>query len=41
MPILEDGSEALIHIAERLARAGRFAVLVNGRFAMSVAKVSV
>jgi hypothetical protein len=37
---LEDGSEALVHVAERLARAGRLAVLVDGGLAMSVAIVS-
>ena len=37
---LEDGPEALIHVAERLARAGRLAVLVDGGLAMSVAIVS-
>ena len=40
LPILEDGSEALVHVAERLARAGRLAVLVDGGLAMSVAIVS-
>jgi hypothetical protein len=41
LPSLEDGSEAFVHIAERLARAGRLAVLVDSGLAMSVAGVSV
>ena len=41
LTILEDGSEAFVHIAERLARAGRLAVLVDSGLAMSVAGVSV
>jgi hypothetical protein len=40
LTILEDGSEALVHVAEGFARAGRFAVFVDGGFAMSVAEVS-
>ena len=39
-PCLEYSSEALVHVAERLARAGRLAVLVDGGLAMSVAEVS-
>lgn len=41
LTILEDSSEALVHVAERLARAGRFAVLVDGGLAMSVEDVSI